>query len=491
MNETPTPPRESYSPRSRTALVLTGTGTAGAYHAGVLRALQEAGVRIDVVCGRGMGAVSAMFAAVDGARLLWEPHGIWRGNAPAGFYRLRAPLRIAGWLAAAAGMGLAVPVAVLATGLLAYPLAFLVQMISPVRGHRLAAMYTGFVSEAFSPAMLPTIVPRLITLVLMLALIVLAAAAARPLMDRRAGRRFLQGPWWGRVLGSPWTASAAIHRFERSLWQLIRGPTALGLPAQAEISRRYAELLTENLGQPGFRELLVTAHDIDAGCDLIFAALAEPYRSGFLQAGETGRGRRPGETIDLAGVGREHALDAMAGALSLPILTESHLIAFSAESYWRGEAHRVCDRTAAASRLCGELSAAGVEQLILVSPSPDRTYPHALRPSRGDLRARASEHLAGAESAAVRDAVAARPQTCRGLFLIQPSHQPVGPLDASGAFDERSDRQHSLAEMIDRGYEDAYRQFIDPVLGAGGEAPAEGLRLAENDVSPALGRGVL
>src|SRR5512135_1590716 len=116
MNETPTAPRESYSPRSRTALLLTGTGTAGAYHAGVLRALQEAGVRIDVVCGRGMGAVSAMFAAVDGAKLLWEPHGIWRGNAPAGFYRLRAPLRMAGWLAAAAGMGLAVPVAVLATG---------------------------------------------------------------------------------------------------------------------------------------------------------------------------------------------------------------------------------------------------------------------------------------------------------------------------------------------------------------------------------------
>ena len=31
-----------YSPHIRTALVLTGTGTAGAYHAGVLRALHEA-----------------------------------------------------------------------------------------------------------------------------------------------------------------------------------------------------------------------------------------------------------------------------------------------------------------------------------------------------------------------------------------------------------------------------------------------------------------
>ena len=35
----------AYSPRLRTALVLTGTGTSGAYHAGVLKALGEAGVQ--------------------------------------------------------------------------------------------------------------------------------------------------------------------------------------------------------------------------------------------------------------------------------------------------------------------------------------------------------------------------------------------------------------------------------------------------------------
>ena len=50
-------PAESYSPRRRTALVLAGTGTAGAYHAGVLRALDEAGVKIDVAAGCGIGAI--------------------------------------------------------------------------------------------------------------------------------------------------------------------------------------------------------------------------------------------------------------------------------------------------------------------------------------------------------------------------------------------------------------------------------------------------
>ena len=57
--------RTSYSPQHRTALVLTGTGTSGAYHAGVLRALHEAGVKIDVIGANGIGVVGALFAAMD------------------------------------------------------------------------------------------------------------------------------------------------------------------------------------------------------------------------------------------------------------------------------------------------------------------------------------------------------------------------------------------------------------------------------------------
>src|SRR5512139_779949 len=74
-------PRDQYSPRLRTALVLVGAGTAGAYHAGVLKAFHEAGVKVDVVAGRGMGAVSAAYEAIDGASRLWEPGGLWRDAA--------------------------------------------------------------------------------------------------------------------------------------------------------------------------------------------------------------------------------------------------------------------------------------------------------------------------------------------------------------------------------------------------------------------------
>src|SRR5260370_29525097 len=68
----------AYAPQLRTALVLTGTGTAGAYHAGVLRALHEAGVKIDIVAGRGVGVIGALFSAVGRAPRLLDDQRFWR-----------------------------------------------------------------------------------------------------------------------------------------------------------------------------------------------------------------------------------------------------------------------------------------------------------------------------------------------------------------------------------------------------------------------------
>ena len=45
----------------------------------------------------------------------------------------------------------------------------------------------------------------------------------------------------------------------------------------------------------------------------------------------------------------------------------------------------------------------------------------------------------------------------------------LAPLDFAGVYDERSDRVHTVPELIDRGYEDAYRLFIEPVVAASGE----------------------
>jgi hypothetical protein len=55
------------------------------------------------------------------------------------------------------------------------------------------------------------------------------------------------------------------------------------------------------------------------------------------------------------------------------------------------------------------------------------------------------------------------------IYTVRPVHNPIGPFDFGGAFDDRSHRRHSLAELMSQGYEDAYHQFIDPVVGASGE----------------------
>ena len=99
----PAPDRPSYSPELRTAVVLSGTGANGAPHAGALRALAEAGVRIDVVAGHGIGAVGAVFAAIDGASRLWDANGRWRRPGVRRLYGWRPVLQAAGWTLASAG----------------------------------------------------------------------------------------------------------------------------------------------------------------------------------------------------------------------------------------------------------------------------------------------------------------------------------------------------------------------------------------------------
>src|SRR5579862_3614626 len=105
------PKGDAYSPERRTALVLSGVGTAGAYHAGVLKALHEAGVKIDVVGGRGVGSVGALFAAVDGAQRLWDDNGFWRSPAVSSLNGWRPLVKIAGGAIALAIAIVLVPLA--------------------------------------------------------------------------------------------------------------------------------------------------------------------------------------------------------------------------------------------------------------------------------------------------------------------------------------------------------------------------------------------
>lgn len=469
---TPDAPDRSYSTRLRTALLLTGSGTAGAYHAGALRALHEAGVKIDIVGGRGVGVVSALFAAIDGGARLWEPSGIWKDRTATRFYGWREPLRFAGYALLAAGLVLLLPVALLAAAVLTGLVGLLLTLVGLERaGSSLTANFTAWIDTLFAPAALPTVVPRLVLFALLVAAGILVVAVVLSYVRDPRRRRSRHGFMW-RLLGAPLTAEALIERCAADLWNLIRGAAPIALPDSRELARKYAELLGENMGQPGFRELLVVAHDMDARRDLVFAYLRPQQGARFFSRTASGTDARPLEAFDLTGVARDHVLDALQAALAVPLATEPHLVAFSAEGPWRGETHRLCDRPDSLTRLIEEAAHAGAEQVIIVSATPPSGRPHELRAGRADFRGRAGEQLAAFEAASLRDALETFTGRFTSLFVIRPAHNPLTPLDFGGLYDERSDRIQTLGELVDRGYEDAYRQFIEPIVGAGAE-PAE------------------
>jgi len=461
----PTPsPSDSYSPQLRTALILTGVGAAGAYHAGVLRALHEAGVKIDIIAARGVGVVGALFAAIDGAQSLWKEGGFWRSRSVASLYGWRSNLRFA-VLAAAVALVIAVaPIAVIAIGAIVFPIDFAARMIGMGGAAGIVGPYLTLTQQAFAPEGLPTWLPRIVVVVLGCA----AAALAVPAV--RARRRRQRGGLVWRAIGAPIDSEGAIEQCWRVLWELLRGATQLKQPSRTELARRYAEMLVENSGQPGFRELLIAVHDLDAHRDLVFALVDEPRRRDLVRRPTTSEAdARRAEVFDLAGSARAHLADAVGAALSLPIATEPYPITFEPDSYWRGETHRLCDRPGTLVRLLEELASMGVDQGVLVSAAPEIDGPHALAAGRADGRGRIGEYLQSAEAAAVRDVTRLGANRPGRLFIIRPSHNPIGPLDLAGGFDDRSDRRQPLSELMSRGYEDAYHQFVEPIVGGSGE----------------------
>lgn len=455
---------EPYAPHRRTAAVFVGVGTAGAYHAGVLRALHEAGVKIDVVAGRGIGAVTALFAAVDGGARLWEPRGFWHSPIVSQLYPWHAWLRLFGWAIALAALLVLLPIAAMVGGLIVFPIDLVLRMIG-WSGQGLTDVYVRLAATAFAPTGLPTWLPRLVLLTLGGA-VALATTSAIV----RTARRRERGPFWWRMVPAPLNAERAIEHCWSAIWDLVRGAANIRQPLGAELATRYAELLSENLGQPGFRELLISVHDLDSRRDLVCAVVADVRRRGLLsRLTQSEMEARHAEVVDLSGLGRDRLGDVVAAALTVPLATAWHDMTFPADGYWRGETHRLTDRPGSLQRLVHELVELDVEQVIVVSAAPERPLVHELIPPRLDGRGRMGEYVQAAEVAALQDTLGGgRPGGVR-LFVIRPEHNPVGPFDFAGAFDDRSDRAYALTELMARGYEDAYHQFVETVVAPSGD----------------------
>ena len=450
-------------------MLFTGTGADGVYHAGALRALQEAGVKLDLVGGRGIGAIAAVLAAVDGGSQLWDSGGFWRSPAVEGFYQWRWPFIVLRWLGVALLAVLAVPAAVILLGLVVYPFALLLGMAGLAVGAYFIEGFVWTLGQAFAPAALPTWIPRLAALVSTAALVTLGVGAwmawlRSPLYRRSTGSRL-----WT-LLGSPVDANPVIRHAIETVWRLLKGGASIKTPEADDLSRRYSELLVENLGQPGFRELLIVVHDLDATRDLVFGLVRDPYRRMLFPAPGGVSSARRAEAQDLSSGTQGFLADVLAAALTLPGVSEARLLRFAPDSYWRGETHRMTDRPASIGRLLEEAAAAGAEQVLIISAAADPPGAHELRPPRLDGLGRVGEQIASTEAAALADAIRHLHHRFQGLYLIRPSHNPIRPLDMHGAYDEKSDRVQSLDELMERGYEDTYRQFIEPFLGASGEA---------------------
>ena len=409
-------------------MVLCGSGAHGVYHAGVLRALHEAGVKIDLVAGQGVGAGGAALAAIGGSARTWEETGVWRSPRVATLY---------GWKRTTTVM----PIVVVALALV-----LLATVVAVALGWTVPLWWSATVLIACASGV---------------------GVCGVLVWRHAAGPRRGHGRWWWRLVGAPIDAESARGLFASAIWDLIRGAAPGTQPGRAALGRRYTEVLLENLGQPGFAELVLVATDLDARHDVVAALLREPYRADFV-APRSGRNRQA-EALDLAGVARDHAIDILAAALTPPLIAEPALVTYAADSFWRGETHRMCDRAASINRLLEEVAAAGATQVIVVSAVAPVPAPHMLRVPRMDPRSRLGDFHVTAEAAALRDALEIARLRFDSVYMIAPAHNPVGPFDVRGAYDEASDRRQDLSELMSRAYEDAYRQFIEPVVGASGE----------------------
>ena len=455
-----------YSPKRRTAVVFTGTGTTGAYHAGVLRALDESGVKIDLVVGSGTGAITAAFAAVSGGAALYGKGGLWEGARWSAFYRLRPSLRIALTLLGASFVVFALPVLLgLLLGIL-FPLLLVADRVAPGAASRALAVLWVAPEALSGPYLAAQAVP-------VLALAILAIVVLGSAYYRRRGRL-------AEAFEAYLDAEPGLQRLRRRLWEIARGAALSGRPAsEAEIGRRYVALLAENLGEPGFRELIVRVADLDRGRSL-----------GFVLLNEADPPRIHEDMVDLRAPGQGALLfDALATGLLFPVATPLRRVAFPKGAVHAGETHRLTDASLLPGCGIEEALAAGAEQVVVVTGAPDEPGPPTRRRgplARIDATLRALEQQAAAEVDGVErtnrmlSTLGQRVAGGRGvwedpatgellggvdLWVIRPRRRTLGPTELDGASDPATEVLQTTDDLVERGFRDAYRQFIEPVVG--------------------------
>jgi hypothetical protein len=213
----------AYSPERRTAVVLSGPGVHGAYHAGVLRALQESGVKS--ICWPDMAPArpTPRWRRSTGRPGCGKPDGLWLGPQARLFYSWTMPVRALVWLLVAlASLFWPLSRLVVASGLIVYPLGFLSRHVRrDPPGPPWSPRTKGWLQSAFSADVLTH-----------------DRSAAR----HRAGRGC--GTSLGGVDGRAAGRAADAVPSARTWWRVV------GAPMDAEVAR---QAMTATVGQVAAR----------------------------------------------------------------------------------------------------------------------------------------------------------------------------------------------------------------------------------------------
>jgi patatin-like phospholipase len=470
-----------YSPKRRTAVVFAGSGTSGAYHAGVLKALEEAGAKIDLVVGSGVGTVAAVFAAGASGSKLHGAGGFWEQIGWSALYRLRRPVRfLLFMLGVAFGVFLLPVILALLMGILV-PVFLVADLAAP-----------GMLARIIDPWAVPSALrdPYIAALAMPVFILSASAVLAGLYALLRYRRRLPE------QLESIIDASPATSRLKRALSEVAPGSVmALRPSSDAELGKRYVTILGENLGQPGFRELILRAADLDTGEVLPFVLLSEPHRTAYLQArARTSHAEGPA-VMELQSGGDAMLFDAVMTGLLPPLAAPVRRVTFPRRGLYGGEVHRLTEATLAGGCGLADAMMAGAEQVILVTAVPAapvsarrRRGLHALADATETLleRQAVEQELRAAErinrivqtvghrletgERAWQDPATGRTYRDVALYVVRPERRSIGPLEWDGVLDPSTEVREEAADLVDLGYRDAYRLFIEPVLGAP-EAP--------------------
>ncbi len=475
-------------PGRRTAVVFAGSGASGAYHAGVLKALDEAGVRIDLLVGSGVGVLAAAFGAAASGSALYGEKGLWRTLSTRKVFRLRLGLRFL------RSLGLVALSAFLVPALLALLLGLLLPAFLAVDFAR-----PGFMSAltqtlgALAPALRLFFIFALAAPTF-LGLLFVLGRGVRVLKNSR--RRF------GEALESAFDLTAIEAEVGRRLWEVARGPAVNESAADpAEVGRQFAALLGENGGQPGFRSLALRAANLETGRPLALKLMSSSRR---------GTGDPEGDDfIDLTDSAASPLLyDVVATAFAATPFASPRRVRLPKQGVFGGEIHRIAEASLVSGSGLSEAIALGADQVVLVTAAASDPGP---LPERRGFKALASAFLALQERNAVesdlrqterlnrivetlgrqkstgerewQDPLTGRRFRPVGIHVIRPRRSLLRPLDLDGAIDPANEVETTLLDWLDEGHHDAHRCFLNAALGEDQLTEGQPARLAPAGLS--------